>query len=227
MVPALRRHHGRGHGGPGWLRLVPLLAHLSLTLPPVRQVFDVEVASNLDVLIHSIRIYLIYGGTGLFLTRVMRITLPFRTWGEVQWFIGAAIGAASVASAAGIGQSVLLGELDPSGALPLAEPWFLGDALGAIMVPPMLIPAIMVALGRPLGAWRWPSLRAFAIQAPHPVARLIDRRLGPVVRRQPVVPGSSIGARLRLAWRLRARSGGSIAHLRRHPHYCADLHRCR
>ena len=48
---------------PGWLKLVPLLAHLSLTLPPVRQVFDIEVASDLDVLIHSIRIYLIYGGT--------------------------------------------------------------------------------------------------------------------------------------------------------------------
>lgn len=164
---------------PGWLKLVPLLAHLSLTLPPVRQVFDIEVASDLDVLIHSIRIYLIYGGTGLFLTRVMRITLPFRTWGEVQWFIGAAIGAASVASAAGIGQSVLLGEIDPSGALTLAEPWFLGDALGAIMVPPMLIPAIMLALGRPLGAWRWPSARAFAVQtAILSVASLIGA-LGP------------------------------------------------
>lgn len=150
---------------PGWLKLVPLLAHLLLTLPPVRQVFDIEVVSNLDVVFHSIRIYLIYGGAGMLLTHGGRIALPFRTWSEVQWFILVALGAAAVASASGIGQSILLGELAPSEALPHAEPWFLGDALGAIMVPPMLVPAIMLALGRPLGAWRWPSARAFAAQA--------------------------------------------------------------
>ena len=150
---------------PGWLKLVPLLAHISLASPPMRQIFDIHITSDFDLLLHSIRIYLIYGGTGLFLTQVMRITLPFRTWGEVQWFIGAALVAASVASAAGICQSVLLGEIAPAGALPLAEPWFLGDALGAVMVPPMLVPAIMLAFGQPLGAWRWPSPRAFAIQA--------------------------------------------------------------
>lgn len=150
---------------PGWMKLVPLLAHISLASPPMRQVFDIHITSDFDLLLHSIRIYLIYGGTGLFLTQVMRINLPFRTWSEAQWFIGAALVAASVASAAGICQSVLFGETTPADALPLAEPWFLGDALGAIMVPPMLVPAIMWAFGRPLGAWRWPSPRAFAIQA--------------------------------------------------------------
>lgn len=149
---------------PGWLKLVPLLAHLSLISPPMRQVFDIHVASDVDLLLHSLRIYLVYGGTGLFLTHVMRITLPFRNWADVQLFLGAAIGAAAIASAIGIGQSVLVGELGPSGALQLAEPWFLGDALGAVMVPPMLIPATMVALGRPLGAWRWPSVGAFGGQ---------------------------------------------------------------
>lgn len=150
---------------PGWLKLVPLLAHLSLLLPPVRQLVDVEIGSDLDLIFHSFRLYLIYGGTGMLLTYGIRITLPFRTWSEVQWFIVAGIAAAMLASAVGIGQSILLGDLNPSGALPHAEPWFLGDALGAIMVPPMLVPAIMLGLGRPLGAWRWPSARAFATQA--------------------------------------------------------------
>lgn len=150
---------------PGWLKLVPFLAHLSLASLPMRQIFDIHITSDFDLTLHSIRIYLIYGGTGFFLTHVMRISIPFRTWTEVQWFIGAALVAASIASAAGIGQSVLLGQLAPSGVLPLAEPWFLGDALGAVMVPPMMIPAIMLALGLSVGAWSWPSARAFAVQA--------------------------------------------------------------
>ncbi|KRA97679.1 hypothetical protein ASD83_11285 [Devosia sp. Root685] len=166
---------------PGWLKLVPLLAHLSIASPPMRQIFDIHITSDFDLVLHSIRIYLIYGGAGFFLTKVMRITLPFRTWHEVQWFIGTAIGAASVASAAGIAQSVLLGELDPAHALPLAEPWFLGDALGAIMVPPMLIPAILLALGRPLGAWRWPSARAFAMQAATLSLAALIGALGPTL----------------------------------------------
>lgn len=166
---------------PGWVKLVPLLAHLSLASPPMRYVFDIHITSDFDLLLHSIRIYLIYGGTGLFLTQVMQITLPFRNWGEVQWFIGAALVAASVASVAGIGQSVLLGGLDPSGALSLAEPWFLGDALGAVMVPPMLVPAIMLALGRPLGAWHWPSPQAFAVQAMTLSLAALVGALGPML----------------------------------------------
>ena len=164
---------------PGWLKLVPLLAHLSLGLAPVRQIFDVDVVSDLDVLLHSIRIYLIYGGAGIFLTHVIGIALPFRTWTDVQWFIGTALTAAMLATATGIGQSVLPGELDQNGALSLIRPWFLGDALGAIMMPPMLVPAIMMALGQTPVAWRWPSARAFAVQVGVLAAASLLGAIGP------------------------------------------------
>lgn len=150
---------------PRWLKLVPFFAHLSLASPPMRQIFDIHVTSDFDLLLHSIRLYAIYGGTGFFLARGMKITLPFRTWHETQWFVGAALVAAAIASATGIGQGMIMGQIPSTAALPLAEPWFLGDALGAIMVPPMLVPAIMVALKQPMGEWRWPSPRAFAAQA--------------------------------------------------------------
>jgi signal transduction histidine kinase len=150
---------------PGWLKLVPLAAHLSLAVPQVGQVFDVGVVSSLDVLLHSIRIYLIYGGAGLFLIRKVRIAVPLRAWHDVQWFIGVGLVAASLATLTGIAQGLLLGEIDADGAIALVEPWFIGDSLGAILVPPMMVPVVMLALKRPLGAWRWPNPRSFATQA--------------------------------------------------------------
>ena len=75
---------------PGWLKLVPLFAHLSLALPQVRQILHIEVASTLDALLHACRIYLIYGGIGLFLARRLG-NHPYRGWVEVQWFLGASL----------------------------------------------------------------------------------------------------------------------------------------
>lgn len=149
---------------PGWLKLVPLFAHLSLALPQVRQILHVEVASTLDALLHACRIYLIYGGIGLFLARRLG-NHPYRGWVEVQWFLGASLIGATLATIAGLVQSILLGELDLYSALALSESWWMGDALGAVMVPPMLVPAILAAYGRPLGGWRWPGVRTFAMQA--------------------------------------------------------------
>lgn len=149
---------------PGWLRLVPLLANLSLALPMVRQVLGVDVVFNFEPIVHGIRIYLIYGGAALFLVHVAKVTSPFRSWIDAQWFVGTTLIAATIATASGLGLHQLAGNMTGAEALALADMWWLGDALGAVMVPPMLIPALMSAMRFPTGPWQWPQPRTFALQ---------------------------------------------------------------
>ncbi|KKB78171.1 hypothetical protein VW35_10895 [Devosia soli] len=150
---------------PGWLRLVPLLANLSLALPSVRQTLGVDVVFDFEPIIHGIRLYAVYGGAGLFLRHVARVSVPFRSWADVQWFIAIAVVAASVATASGLALHQLAGNMTGGQALMLADAWWLGDALGAVMVPPMLIPALMALTRQHMERWRWPRPKVFVLQA--------------------------------------------------------------
>lgn len=149
---------------PGWLRLVPLLANISIALPPVRQLIGVDVVFDFEPIVHGIRIYLVYGGASLFLLRVAKVSMPFRSWIDAQWFVGTALVAAGIATASGLWLHQLAGNMTGAEALAIADIWFLGDALGAVMVPPMLIPALMSIMRLRTGRWQWPSPGAFALQ---------------------------------------------------------------
>lgn len=164
---------------PGWLKLVPLLANISLALPQVRQAIGVHVVNDFEPLIHGIRLYAIYGGAGYFLVRVAKISMPFRRWTEIEWFVGTALVAASLATVTGIGLHLVAGNMTNAEALSQAEVWWLGDALGAIMVPPMLVPAIMLAMRRSLPDWNWPSPGSFGMQAMVIAVVSLSGALGP------------------------------------------------
>jgi len=150
---------------PGWLRLVPLVANLSLALPAIRALVGVDVAYDFEPLVHGIRIYLIYGGAALFLLHIVKISMPFRSWGDVQWFLGTSLVAAALATASGVGMHILAGNMTQSEGFAIADTWWLGDALGAVMVPPMLVPALLILTGRSQDRWHWPNLRTFLMQA--------------------------------------------------------------
>ncbi|WP_345774598.1 HAMP domain-containing sensor histidine kinase [Devosia sp. SD17-2] len=150
---------------PGWMKISPLVANLLLAFPAVRWVLGVEVENDYEPVIHGIRLYLVYGGAALVLTRLFQIDLPFRSLRDNQWLIAAALGAATIATTSGIGLHILAGNMSLAEGLSIAASWWLGDAIGAIVVPPLLVPVLMAGLGLSVGGWQWPKPSALAIQS--------------------------------------------------------------
>lgn len=149
---------------PGWTKLTPLLANLLLALPAVRWLLGVDVAYDFEPIIHGFRLYAIYGGAALILTHVFRVERPFLTLRDNQWVIAVALTAATIATASGIGLHILAGNMSLSEGLGIAASWWLGDAIGAIVVPPLLVPLLVKGLGLPEGNWEWPRPGALALQ---------------------------------------------------------------
>ncbi|SFV36590.1 Signal transduction histidine kinase [Devosia crocina] len=150
---------------PGWLKLTPLLANLLLFFAPVRALFGVEIDNDLDPVIHGLRLFCVYGGAALLLRGPLRMRLPLRGLTDVEKLIGVALVAALVAMASGLGLHMLSGNLSWVEATDIAPDWWLGDALGAVLVPPLLIPLLTFWFaGRQAGGWRWPRPRVLLAQ---------------------------------------------------------------
>lgn len=150
---------------PGWLKITPLIATLSLVFPQVRQVVGVSVLNDYEPLLHGIRLYLVYGATGLFLLGPMKIALPPRSWRDVQWFVGISLFAALIATLAGEGMHIAAGNMTLGEAAELLQPWWLGDSLGILMVTPIMVPVLSAMFSERMTDWNWPSAADWLAQA--------------------------------------------------------------
>ena len=164
---------------PGWLKAVPLLTHLLLVIPPVRALFGIGVANEIEFAAHGIRLYAIYGGAAFLLVNVAKVSLPIRRWRDVQWFLAIALTAATLGTFAGISMYVLAGRMTIAAAAVEANTWWLGDALGAVMLPPILVPILMRTMGQSIGEWRWPSARWWLFDLTVIVLAAVVGALGP------------------------------------------------
>ncbi|KQN76882.1 histidine kinase dimerization/phospho-acceptor domain-containing protein [Devosia sp. Leaf64] len=141
---------------PGWLKLVPLLAGLSLYFPAVRDSFALSDEVSITHVIRAIRLYLIYGAAAWILLKITRVSLPIKSWRDVQAFLGVGLVASLIAALTSITLQVAGNRLQLADGLSLAHLWWLGHALGAVMVPPILVPLLMLCFRQPLGEWQWP-----------------------------------------------------------------------
>jgi signal transduction histidine kinase len=150
---------------PRRMKIAPLVANLLLAFPAVRWVLGVDVANDYEPVVHGIRLYIVYGGAAMVLTRCFGVDRPFFSLRDNQVFIVVALVAAAIATVSGIGLHMLAGNMSLAEGLKIAPSWWLGDAIGAIVVPPLLLPLLMKGLGQSPGAWQWPQAGAVAVQA--------------------------------------------------------------
>lgn len=150
---------------PGWLKLAPLFANLLVALPPVRAVIGVSVVNDYEPILHGLRLFAIYGGAGYLLSRLVRVALPPTGLRDFQWITAITLGAATLATVTGIGMHMLAGNMTWDDAKTIAWSWWLGDAIGAFALPPMLVPLLAGLTGREGADWRWPAFRSWLEQA--------------------------------------------------------------
>lgn len=149
---------------PGWLKLAPLVANLLLALPQVRAVLGVAVLNDYEPILHGTRLFVIYGGAGYVLARLLRIEVPAISLRDYQWITVTTLVAVTLATVTGIGMHMLAGNMTLSEARDVVWSWWLGDAIGAFAVPPLLVPLLVGLLGVGGSDWRWPALRSWLEQ---------------------------------------------------------------
>lgn len=145
---------------PGWLKLAPLLANLLLALPEVCRLLGVPFTNFHDPVIHALRLYAIYGGLGFVLSRVVRVDVPPASLRDMQWVVVLTVAASAAAALSGVTMHVAVGNMDWPVAWSIVVPWAIGDAIGAMIVPPLLVPLLLVLLRQPRGDWTWPTASA-------------------------------------------------------------------
>lgn len=146
---------------PGWLKLAPLAANLLLASPSLRAGMGVSVVNDYEPLLHGVRLFLVYGGAGYALTHLAKVAVPATSLRDYQWITATTIAAVSIATASGIFMHMLAGNMTLAEAQEVAWSWWLGDAIGAFAVPPLLVPLLVHGLGGAPAGWHWPGWRAW------------------------------------------------------------------
>ena len=121
----------------------PLVANLALAVPQICETLGVPFTNVRDPLIHAIRLFVIYGGTGLLLRWVCQVHLPDTRLYDALIVVGITMLAALIGATSGISLHVTLGNFPITVAQDIFVPWFVGDAIGALIVPPLLGPILL------------------------------------------------------------------------------------
>lgn len=122
--------------------LAPLIASLLVSTPFVCALLGLEWTNYADPIIHGCRLYLVYGGAGLLLRLALKIHFPISRLPDNHWFLGITLLAAGVATISGLSLHLVLGNFDWEVAYQIAGGWLVGDAIGAIILPPLLVPLL-------------------------------------------------------------------------------------
>lgn len=150
---------------PGWLKATPFIANLLLALPPLRGLFDLPPIEPQTVIVHALRFHLIYALTTWVFVRPRGIALPFMTLPDLLRFVGICIVAATLGTMAASGTHIFAEGALSAGNFRTAAAWWLGDVMGALSLPPLLVPLLLKLMGRPLGDWQWPGPLIWIMQA--------------------------------------------------------------
>lgn len=146
---------------PARFVLAPLLANLLLAIPFVCWALDIQFTNYRDPILHSLRLYAVYGGLGLLLRFGIKLQMPLATLENSHWLLGLTLVAACVGALTGVSLHAAVGNFPWSVAWEIIRPWGVGDAIGAIIVPPLLVPFLLaVFLSEPKTEpldWHWPS----------------------------------------------------------------------
>ncbi|WP_170926298.1 MASE1 domain-containing protein [Devosia lucknowensis] len=145
---------------PGWLKAAPFVANLLLVSPEFSQVFVDSNGGALTQALHAIRHCGIYGLVAILLPRLAEARWPAPTVKSTLTFVVLVVIAAALAAVSGVTLHVWAGNMSWQTAWSIVVQWAIGDAVAALVLPPILVPALRRLLGRdraaPAAASGWP-----------------------------------------------------------------------
>ncbi|WP_157946934.1 MASE1 domain-containing protein [Thalassobius sp. I31.1] len=125
---------------PHRMIFAPLVANLLLAIPIVCNLLDIEFTGCRDPILHSFRLFIVYAGAGLLIRHLFGVTQPIETLRDELILLLITIGAALVGAFTGVSLHAVVGNFSWVVAWDILLPWAVGDAIGALIVPPLLVP---------------------------------------------------------------------------------------
>ena len=126
---------------PARFVFAPLVANLLLAIPWVCNVLGIEFTGYRDPILHSLRLFAVYGGAGLLLRFGFGIPSGNELQNQIRILI-VTIFAAIIGALSGVSLHAAVGNFPWSVAWDILTPWAVGDAIGAFIVPPLLVPLL-------------------------------------------------------------------------------------
>lgn len=121
--------------------LAPLVANLLLAIPSVCNVLGIEFTGYRDPILHSFRLFAVYGGAGLLLRFGFSIPSSNELQDQIRILIVTML-AAIFGALSGVSLHAAVGNFPWSVGWGILTPWAVGDAIGAFIVPPLLVPLL-------------------------------------------------------------------------------------
>ncbi|MGC1495423.1 MAG: HAMP domain-containing sensor histidine kinase [Sulfitobacter sp.] len=128
--------------------IAPLLANLLLAIPFVCSLLGIEFTGYRDPILHSFRLFLVYAGAGLLLRHVFLVAQPIENLRDELVLLVVTISAALVGALSGVSLHAIVGNFPWSVAWDILLPWAVGDAIGVLIVPPLLVPFLLLAFSK-------------------------------------------------------------------------------
>jgi len=130
----------------------PLVANLLLAIPAICSVLGIEFTNFRDPMLHSFRLFAIYAGAGLVARHLLNIATPISELRDQLKLVVVVAIAAAVGALSGVSMHAAVGNFPWHVAWEILLPWGVGDAIGTLIVLPVLVPLLLKLFGdvRPL-----------------------------------------------------------------------------
>ncbi len=122
--------------------LAPLVANLLLAIPVICSVLGIAFTGYRDPILHSLRLFAVYGGAGLLLRFGLGSSSRSNELQHQIRILIVTMLAAIIGALTGVSLHAMVGNFPWSVAWDILIPWAVGDAIGAFIVPPLLVPLL-------------------------------------------------------------------------------------
>ncbi|MHA6729188.1 sensor histidine kinase [Devosia sp. A369] len=149
---------------PGVLKLAPLAANLLLVSPEISPFFIENNGGALAQALHAIRHCGIYGLVAYTLIGFSGPTQQPLTLRATLVFVSSVLLASCVAAISGVSLHAWAGNMSWAEGWGIVFQWATGDAIAALVLPPILVPLLRAAFAEPIAEWRWPRASSWLVQ---------------------------------------------------------------
>src|SRR5690606_11264108 len=158
---------------PGWLKLAPFVANLLLVSPEISSFFIEDNGGALTQALHAIRHCGVYALVALILPRIANASWPATTLKSTLGLVILVVAAAAISAVTGVSLHVWAGNMSWETGWSIVVQWAIGDAVAALVLPPVLTPFLRGVIGVSARDWFWPSGRAWALHGIFVVLTLV------------------------------------------------------
>jgi signal transduction histidine kinase len=142
----------------------PLVANLLLAIPLVCHVLSIEHTGYRDPILHSFRLFFVYGGAGLLLRFAFGVPSGNSELRDQIVILIVTVFAAMLGALSGVSLHAVVGNFPWSVAWDILMPWAVGDAIGAFIVPPLLVPLLQPLFHRNTKSGDFPDWTVIVFQ---------------------------------------------------------------